>query len=162
LSIDRKALMGGVRRVVVKIGTSLSFDPAKGIDPRNVEALAAEIAGLRKKGLEVVMVASGAIGAGMYRLKLPKRPTVMQEKQATAAVGQVHLMELLAKQFGRFGLNVGQVLISRQDLESGPRYFNARNTLETLLKMGVTPVINENDTVAVDEIKFGDNDRLAA
>ncbi len=161
-NVDRKALMGGVRRVVVKIGTSLSFDPKKGIDPRNVQALAAEIAGLRKRGLEVVMVASGAIGAGMFRLKLPKRPTVMQEKQATAAVGQVHLMELLAAQFGRFGLNAGQVLITRQDLESGPRYFNARNTLEALLRMGVVPVINENDTVAVDEIKFGDNDRLAA
>jgi glutamate 5-kinase len=161
-SVDRKALMGGVRRVVVKIGTSLSWDAKKGIDPRNVQALAAEIAGLRKRGLEVVMVASGAIGAGMHRLKLSKRPTLMQEKQATAAVGQVYLMELLAAQFGRFGLNAGQVLITRQDLESGPRYFNARNTLEALLKMGVVPVINENDTVAVDEIKFGDNDRLAA
>jgi len=162
MSVDRKALMSGVRRVVVKIGTSLSWDPKKGIDPRNVQALAREIAGLRKKGLEVVMVASGAIGAGMFRLKLPKRPTVMQEKQATAAVGQVYLMELLADQFGRYGLNAGQVLITRQDLESGPRYFNARNTLDSLLKMGVVPVINENDTVAVDEIKFGDNDRLAA
>jgi glutamate 5-kinase len=162
MMVDRKALMGGVRRVVVKIGTSLSWDAKKGIDPRNVQALAAEIAGLRKRGLEVVMVASGAIGAGMHRLKLPKRPALMQDKQATAAVGQVYLMELLAAQFDRFGLNVGQVLISRQDLESGPRYFNARNTLEALFKMGVVPVINENDTVAVDEIKFGDNDRLAA
>jgi len=162
MSVDRKKLMAGVRRVVVKIGTSLSWDAKKGIDPRNVQALAAEISKLRKQGLEVVMVASGAIGAGMFRLKLPKRPTVMQEKQATAAVGQVFLMELLAEQFGRRGLNVGQVLITRQDMESGPRYFNARNTLEALLKMGVVPVINENDTVAVDEIKFGDNDRLAA
>jgi glutamate 5-kinase len=162
VSIDRKALMGGVRRVVVKIGTSLSWDAVKGIDPRNVEALAAEIAGLRKQGLEVVMVASGAIGAGMHRLRLIKRPTVMQEKQATAAVGQVYLMELLAGVFQHHGLNAGQVLLTRQDLESGPRYFNARNTLDTLLKMGVIPVINENDTVAVDEIKFGDNDRLAA
>lgn len=162
MSVDRKALMSGVRRVVVKIGTSLSWDPEKGIDPRNVEALAGEIAGLRKGGLEVVMVASGAIGAGMHRLRLAKRPTVMQEKQATAAVGQVYLMELLARVFQRYGLNAGQVLITRQDLESGPRYFNTRNTLDTLLRMGVVPVINENDTVAVDEIKFGDNDRLAA
>ena len=162
MNVNRKKLMDGVRRVVVKIGTSLSWDAKKGIDPRNVQALAAEISKLRKQGLEVVMVASGAIGAGMFRLKLPKRPTVMQEKQATAAVGQVYLMELLAHQFGRFGLNTGQVLITRQDLESGPRYFNARNTLEALLKMGIVPVINENDTVAVDEIKFGDNDRLAA
>lgn len=161
-SVDRKKLMAGVRRVVVKIGTSLSWHPRKGIDPRNVEALAAEIARLRKQGREVVMVASGAIGAGMFRLKLPARPTAMQDKQATAAVGQVYLMELLAGVFQRYGLNAGQVLLSRQDLESGPRYFNARNTVEALLRMGVIPVINENDTVAVDEIKFGDNDRLAA
>jgi glutamate 5-kinase len=159
---DRKALMRGVRRVVVKIGTSLSWDPKKGIDPTNLEALAAEIARFCKDGLEVVMVASGAIGAGMYRLGLGKRPTAMQEKQATAAVGQVYLMELVASVFQHHGLNAGQVLITRQDLESGPRYFNARNTLETLVRMGVVPVINENDTVAVDEIKFGDNDRLAA
>ncbi|MGH7441358.1 MAG: glutamate 5-kinase, partial [bacterium] len=159
---DRKTVMGGVGRVVVKIGTSLSWDPLKGIDPRNLEALAAEIAQLKKKGLEIVMVASGAVGAGMHRLKLKQRPAGIKEKQATAAVGQVYLMELMARVFQRFGLNVGQVLLSRHDLESGPRYFNARNTLETLVKMGVVPVINENDTVAVDELKFGDNDRLAA
>ena len=162
MEFDRKKLMGGVRRVVVKVGTSLSFDPVKGIDPRNLEALAAELAKFRQQGLDVVMVTSGAIGAGMHRLRLTSRPKVMQEKQATAAVGQAYLMELVAKVLARFRLNVGQVLITRQDLESGPRYFNARNTLETLLKMGVVPVINENDTVAVDEIKFGDNDRLAA
>ena len=162
MEFDRKKLMSGVRRVVVKVGTSLSFDPVKGIDPRNLEALAAELAKFRQQGLDVVMVTSGAIGAGMHRLRLSSRPKVMQEKQATAAVGQAYLMELVAKVLARFKLNVGQVLITRQDLESGPRYFNARNTLETLLKMGVVPVINENDTVAVDEIKFGDNDRLAA
>jgi glutamate 5-kinase len=160
--ISRKNLMSGVRRVVVKIGTSLSWDPVRGIDPRNVEALAAEIAALRKSGREVVMVASGAVGAGMYRLKLKARPSAIKEKQATAAVGQVHLMELITRVFQRHGMNAGQVLLSRSDLESGHRYFNARNTLDTLVKMGVVPVINENDTVAVDELKFGDNDRLAA
>jgi len=159
---ERKALMEGVGRLVVKVGTSLSWDAVKGIDPRNLEALAGEIAVLRKRGLEVVMVASGAVGAGMYRLKLPKRPASIKEKQATAAVGQVYLMELVTTVFRRHGLDAGQVLLSRQDLESGPRYFNARNTLDTLVKMGVVPVINENDTVAVDELKFGDNDRLAA
>jgi glutamate 5-kinase len=162
MDFDRKSLMASVRRVVVKVGTSLSFDPVKGIDPRNLEALAAELAQFRQKGLDVVMVTSGAIGAGMHRLRLSARPQGMKEKQATAAVGQVYLMELVARAFARFGLNAAQVLLTRQDLESGPRYFNARNTLETLLSMGVVPVINENDTVAVDEIKFGDNDRLAA
>ena len=162
MATQRKSALVGVKRVVVKIGTSLSWDPKRGIDPRNLKALVAEIAGLRRKGLQVVIVASGAIGAGMYRLKLAERPKDVRYKQATAAVGQVYLMELVASVFERYGLNTGQVLISRQDLESGPRYFNARNTLETLLTMGVVPVINENDTVAVDEIKFGDNDRLAA
>jgi glutamate 5-kinase len=161
-STDRKVLMAGVERLVVKVGTSLSWDPVRGINPRNLEALASEIAQLRQGGLKVVMVASGAVGAGMYRLKLRKRPSSIMEKQATAAVGQVYLMELVAKVFHRYGLDAGQVLLSRQDLESGPRYFNARNTLETLMDMGAVPVINENDTVAVDELKFGDNDRLAA
>lgn len=159
---ERKQAVAHARRVVVKIGTSLSFDPVKGIDPKNLKRLAEEIAVLRKSGKEIVMVTSGAIGAGMNRLHLKERPRGIKEKQATAAVGQVVLMDLLATVFSTKGLSLGQVLITRQDLESGPRYFNARNTLEALLSMGVIPVINENDTVAVDEIKFGDNDRLAA
>jgi glutamate 5-kinase len=158
----RKSSLVGIRRLVVKVGTSLSFDPIKGIDPRNLRRLAEEISALHRKGTEVVMVTSGAIGAGMNRLGLKERPRTIKEKQATASVGQVFLMELLSGVFMSRGLRLGQVLLSRQDLESGPRYFNARNTLETLLSMGVVPVINENDTVAVDEIKFGDNDRLAA
>ncbi len=160
--VNRKNILGEVKRVVVKLGTSLSFDPVRGIDPKNLKRLAKEVAQWRKGGLEVVLVASGAVGAGMNRLKQRVRPRVIQDKQATAAVGQVVLMDLLAKSFGSKGLAVGQVLISRQDLESGPRYFNARNTLETLIRMGCIPVINENDTVAVDELRFGDNDRLAA
>src|SRR5258708_3803174 len=158
----RKDAVLGIRRVVVKLGTSLSFDPVKGIDPGNLRRLAAEIATLRRQNKEIVMVISGAIGAGMNRLKLKERPRSIKEKQATAAVGQVYLMDLISSVFSSKGLSLGQVLITRQDLESGPRYFNARNTIEALLSMGVIPVINENDTVAVDEIKFGDNDRLAA
>jgi glutamate 5-kinase len=162
MSLERKKLFSGVKRVVVKIGTSLSFDPKTGIDPVNLQRLAAEISTLRKKGVEVVMVISGAIGAGMNRLNLKTRPRAMKEKQAVAAVGQVYLMDLLSSAFAIKGLNLGQILLTRQDLESGPRYFNARNTLESLLSIGAVPVVNENDTVAVDEIKFGDNDRLAA
>jgi glutamate 5-kinase len=148
--------------MVVKIGTSLSFDPKKGIDPTHLRRLAGEISILRKKGVEVVMVTSGAIGAGMNRLGMKSRPSTIKEKQAVAAVGQVYLMDLLSSVFASKHLSLGQVLLTRQDLESGPRYFNARNTLESLLAMGAVPVINENDTVAVDELKFGDNDRLAA
>jgi glutamate 5-kinase len=162
MSLKRKEIVSGARRVVVKIGTSLSFDPKKGIDPGNLRRLATEISGLRKKGVEVVMVTSGAIGAGMNRLGLKSRPRTIKDKQAVAAVGQVYLMDLLSSAFLTKGLSLGQVLLTRQDLESGPRYFNARNTLETLLSIGAVPVINENDTVAVDELKFGDNDRLAA
>lgn len=158
----RKEAVADAKRVVVKLGTSLSFDPVKGINPANLRRLAAEIATLRRQGKEIVMVISGAIGAGMNRLKLKERPRSMKDKQATAAVGQVYLMDLISNVFSSKGLSLGQVLITRQDLESGPRYFNARNTIESLLSMGVIPVINENDTVAVDEIKFGDNDRLAA
>lgn len=162
MSLKRKTLLGGVKRIVVKLGTSLSFDPKKGIDPTNLRRLAGEISILRKKGVEVVMVTSGAIGAGMNRLGLKVRPRTIKEKQAVAAVGQIYLMDLLSNVFTSKSLSLGQVLLTRQDLESGPRYFNARNTLETLVSMGAIPVINENDTVAVDELKFGDNDRLAA
>jgi glutamate 5-kinase len=158
----RRAALAETKRVVVKLGTSLSFDPVKGIDPTHLRRLAAEIATLRRQGKEIVMVISGAIGAGMNRLHLKERPRSIRDKQATAAVGQVYLMDLISNVFSAKGLSLGQVLMTRQDLESGPRYFNARNTIEALLSMGVIPVVNENDTVAVDEIKFGDNDRLAA
>jgi glutamate 5-kinase len=153
-----------VRRVVVKVGTSQLADPRHGVKEAMLRKLAAEVHGLRRGGRQVVIVTSGAIGLGMHQLKLKERPRGIPEKQATAAVGQVLLMHLYRQAFARHGMVAAQVLLTRQDLKDKQRTANARHTLETLLGMGTVPVINENDTVAVDEIgkRFGDNDSLAA
>ncbi len=160
--LERHSVLRDVRRVVVKVGTALSYDPRRGIDARHLRALAGEIAWWRRKGVQTVLVASGAIGAGMAILGLRQRPKRLRDKQATAAVGQAYLMELLRQAFAKHALNVGQVLLTRRDIEGGSSQANARATLETLLRMGVVPIINENDTVAIEEIKFGGNDPLAA
>lgn len=160
--MSKQAVLRGLRRVVVKVGTALSYDPKRGIDDRHLRALATEIASWRKKGVQVVLVASGAIGAGMAQLGLRQRPKRLRDKQAVAAVGQAYLVELLRRAFARHRVKVGQVLLTRRDIASGSSQANAQATLETLLRMGVVPVINENDTVAVEEIRFGGNDPLAA
>lgn len=150
------------RRLVVKVGSGLIAAPGQGPDARRIAALAADIAGLRKDRREVALVSSGAIVTGMARLGLPARPRSIPEKQAAAAVGQSALMWHYEHAFKRHGLHVGQVLLTGQDISDRSRYLNARNTLLTLLDFGVLPIVNENDTVAVDEIKVGDNDNLAA
>ena len=152
-----------VKRVVVKIGTSLSWDAKKGLNPVNLKKIVSDIVTLKKQGLDVVLVTSGAIGAGMLRLGMNARPASIPQKQATAAVGQVYLMDLYESLFSKQGLDVAQLLLTREDTNTGSlRRKNARNTLLELLKMNVVPIINENDTVVVEEIKFGDNDRLGA
>ncbi|MBI4247321.1 MAG: glutamate 5-kinase [Candidatus Rokubacteria bacterium] len=153
--------MGTVRRLVVKVGSALVGTPETGADPARIEALAAEIAAVRAER-EVVLVTSGAILAGMGRLGLAERPRSIPEKQAAAAVGQSALMWLYEAAFKRHGVAVGQVLLTALDIGDRARYLNARNTLLTLLRFGVLPVVNENDTVAVEEIKVGDNDNLSA
>src|SRR5881409_731314 len=153
--------LGRVRRLVVKVGTSLVAEPGTGPDPDRIAALAAEIAGARD-GREVVLVTSGAIATGMARLALPARPRSIPEKQAAAAVGQSALMWHYEAAFKRHGTAVGQVLLTAQDIGDRARYLNARNTLLALLRFGVLPIVNENDTVAVEEIKVGDNDNLSA
>src|SRR5438128_6294703 len=153
--------LGRVRRVVVKVGTSLITEPGTGPDPDRFAALAAEIAGARE-GREPVLVSSGAIATGMARLALPARPRSIPEKQAAAAVGQSALMWHYEQAFKKHGIQVGQVLLTGEDISDRGRYLNARNTLLALLKFGVLPVVNENDTVAVDGIKVCDNDNLAA
>jgi glutamate 5-kinase len=150
------------RTVVVKVGTSTLSDPEGRIDREYVESLAAELAALAAEGRRVVLVSSGAIRAGCERLGWGQRPRTVPQKQAAAAVGQGRLMELYAAAFGRHGRAVGQVLLTRHDAADRSRYVNARNTLSTLLRSGVVPIVNENDTVAVEEIQFGDNDTLAA
>jgi len=155
--VSRKAL-AAARRVVIKIGSRLlAEDP-----PARVAALAAEVAQLRGRGIACVLVSSGAIALGLSRLGRTERPHAIPLLQATAAVGQGHLMQHYDRAFAEHGLAAGQVLLTHQDLADRSRFLNARHALGALLAMGAVPVINENDTVAVEEIKFGDNDQLAA
>src|SRR2546430_14696970 len=153
--------LGRLRRLVVRVGTSLTAEPGTGPDPDRIAALATEIAGARE-GREAVLVSSGAIATGMARLALPARPRSIPEKQAAAAVGQSALMWPYQAAFKRHGIPAGQVLPTAQDIGDPARYLNARNTLLALLRFGVLPIVNENDTVAPEEIKVGDNDNLSA
>ena len=149
-------------RVVVKFGTGMLTDSRKQPDPAQLEQLVAQIAAQRQAGREIVIVTSGAVGAGMGMLGLEKRPTDLAELQACAAIGQSRLMTIYENLFAAHGLHVAQVLLTHDDLEHHERHLNARNTLITLLNRGVVPVINENDAVSFTEIKFGDNDKLSA
>jgi glutamate 5-kinase len=158
----RKELLKKVKRIVVKIGSGVLTGPESGIDPLFLQGLATEIAGLRRRGLDVVVVSSGAVAAGRQALGLPDRPRTLPQKQAAAAVGQSRLMRAYEEAFSGFGLTVAQILLTRDDLANRRRFQNARGTLDTLLACGIIPVINENDTVVVDELKFGDNDNLSA
>ena len=151
-----------ISRVVVKLGTGILTDSRKQPDLGQMEQLAAQVAEQREAGRELVLVSSGAVGAGMGVLSFDKRPTNLAELQACAAVGQSRLMASYEKLFARHGLHVAQVLLTHEDLEHHDRHLNARNTLVTLLQRGVIPIINENDAVSVTELKFGDNDRLSA
>lgn len=152
-----------MKRIVLKVGTStLTHSTHGGPDRVYINALASQIAAQIAAGREVVLVSSGAIRAGMARLNLAERPRSVPGKQAAASVGQGVLMGLYSDIFANYGLAVGQVLLTRDDLRVRSRYLNARNTFEALFRMKVVPIVNENDTVAVDEIKVGDNDTLAA
>ena len=153
--------LGRVRRLVVKVGSGLITKPSVGVDQQRIEGLAADVAAIRRDR-EIVLVTSGAIVTGMARLALAEPPRTIPEKQAAAAVGQSALMWHYEAAFERHGILVGQVLLTAQDISDRARYLNARNTLRTLLELSVLPIVNENDTVAVEEIKVGDNDNLSA
>ncbi len=157
----RRAL-SRIRRVVVKVGSGLVTTPREGPSSEHIGRIAADLSALVHEGREVALVTSGAIATGVARLGLTARPRSIPEKQAAAAVGQSALMWEYEQAFKKHGIPVGQVLLTGQDISDRSRYLNARNTLLALLEFGVLPVINENDTVAVDEIKVGDNDNLAA
>ena len=150
------------RRLVVKIGSSLLAGRSQGLDHAALSRWAGEIAELRGEGREVVLVSSGAIAAGMQRLGWNRRPHALHQLQAAAAVGQMGLIEAYESCFRKHQLMTSQILLTHEDLADRKRYLNARSTLRTLLGLGVIPIINENDTVAIDEIRFGDNDTLAA
>lgn len=157
-----KSVIQQSKRLIVKVGSSLVTNDGKGIDSGAIEKWAAQIAWLRSAGKEVVLVSSGAIAEGMQRLHFEKRPTGIHELQACAAVGQMGLAQIYESSFRAHGIGTAQVLLTHADLADRERYLNARSTLFTLLRFGVVPIINENDTVVTDEIKFGDNDTLAA
>ncbi|WP_239254785.1 glutamate 5-kinase [Listeria ilorinensis] len=154
------------KRIVVKVGTSTLMHPNGNINLRTIEKLAQVLAELRNEGREVILVSSGAIGVGCRKLRIDKRPTTIPEQQAIAAVGQNELMHIYSKFFGEYGYPVGQVLLTRDVIDYPTSRKNVMNTLETLIRQGIIPIVNENDTVAVEEIehitKFGDNDRLSA
>jgi glutamate 5-kinase len=159
--MERRTMLSKARRVVVKVGTA-SITENMYLSEAKVGKTVKEINGLRKSGREVIVVSSGAIAAGIRKLGLAERPRDLNMLQATAAVGQNELMRAYGKAFGAHGVNVAQILLTRDDFQSRARYLKIRDTIETLLKVGVVPIINENDSVAVDEIKFGDNDTLSA
>ena len=157
-----RAAIKTAARLVVKLGTGVLTDSRKQPDPAQLEQLVAQVAALQQAGKEIVLVTSGAVGAGMGALGYEKRPSDLAALSACAAVGQSQLMAIYEKLFAAHGLHVAQVLLTHDDLEHHERHLNARNTLVTLLGRGVVPVINENDAVSFTEIKFGDNDTLSA
>lgn len=159
---DRKALVSRVKRVVIKIGSSVLTNESSEISEGLFDEIAREVSGIKSRGIEPILVSSGAIAAGMKKLGLREKPKDVLMKQAVAACGQSTLMWNYEKAFSAFGEGVAQILLTHDALSIRKRFLNARKTLFTLLEIGVIPIVNENDTIAVEEIVFGDNDKLAA
>lgn len=154
--------LNDVKRIVVKVGTStLTYENGK-LNLNRIDRLARVLSDLKNRGMEVILVSSGAIGVGVGKLGLKQKPTITMEKQAAAAVGQCELMYLYDKMFSEYGYATAQVLLTKDVVEHEDRKQNVINTFITLLKMGVVPIVNENDAVSVEEIEFGDNDTLSA
>jgi glutamate 5-kinase len=156
----RQSFCKQAHRIVVKVGSSV-VTTSEGLNLDTIHALAAQIAALRQQGKEIILVSSGAIAAGMRKLGLKQRPLSLPQQQALAAIGQGDLIRSYEEVFAKYSQKVAQILLTRDGLAQRYRYLNARNTLFALFRWGVIPIINENDTVAVEEIKFGDNDTLA-
>jgi len=157
----RKELLKPVKRAVIKVGSGV-LTSADGLNTSLIECLTTDICALIKGGLEIILVSSGAIASGLKKIGMAQRPRSVSQQQAMAAIGQSSLIMAYEQAFGRHGYKVAQILLTRDDLTHRRRYLNARNTLFTLLSWDIIPIINENDTVVVDEIKFGDNDNLSA
>ena len=158
----RRELLKSVKRVVIKIGSRVLTDDDGALDMAVIGRICGDIALLRERGKQVVVVSSGAIAAGRSELGLTEKPRTIPQKQAAAAIGQTRLMRAYEEALAPHGLKAAQLLLTSEDLGSRQRFLNARATIDTLLGFGIIPVINENDTVVVDEIKFGDNDNLSA
>jgi glutamate 5-kinase len=162
MSTTKRQTIPQTKRWVVKIGSALLTNDGKGLDTQAIAGWVKQMAELRSRGIELVLVSSGAVAAGVRRLGWGARPTEIHQLQAAAAVGQMVLVQNYEVEFQRYGLLTAQVLLDHDDLSSRQRYLNARSTLKTLVDLQVIPVINENDTVVTDEIRFGDNDTLGA
>ena len=161
--MNRKKVLKKVSRIVIKIGSGVLTSPDRsGLDDTVIEEITRQVSTLHKSGHETILVSSGAIAAGVKELNLKKTPVDIPHKQAAAAIGQSRLIGKYERHFKREGLNVAQILLTHDDLSNRIRYLNAKNTILTILSYKVIPIINENDTVAVDEIKFGDNDTLSS
>ncbi len=161
MNSDKRKQLISAKRWVVKIGSALITNDGQGLDAERITSWVKQLAALRKQGVEIVVVSSGAVAEGMKRLGWQQRPHALNELQAAAAVGQSGLAEIYARGFESHGLHAAQILLTHDDLSDRQRYLNARSTLKTLLGLGVIPVVNENDTVVTEEIRFGDNDSLA-
>ncbi|WP_029936011.1 glutamate 5-kinase [Thiomicrospira pelophila] len=159
--MDRQALTR-TKRWVIKLGSALLTNDGSGLNQAELAKWVAQMVELRKHGIEIIIVSSGAVAEGMKRLGWLARPSALHELQAAAAVGQMGLVQAYESEFAKSGLHTAQILMTHDDLSNRARYLNARNTIQTLVSHGVIPIINENDTVVTDEIRFGDNDTLAA
>lgn len=160
--MQQRSDLTSTSRWVVKVGSALLTNDGEALNPAFIAGLVEQIVGLRKRGIEVVLVSSGSIVAGVSQLKMAKRPERLNELQAAAAVGQASLIRAYENSLRPFDVTIAQLLLTNSDIANRERYLNAKSTLTTLLKLGVLPIVNENDTVATDEICFGDNDSLGA
>ena len=161
MNTNRKRYFNSAVRIIVKVGSGVLTKDA-GLNIKAVSTISRQVCRLIDRGLEVILVSSGAMASGTAKIGLPKRPEEIPKRQAVAAVGQAGLIREYEKAFARYQKKVAQILLTSDGLTNRKRYLNARNTLYTLLSWNVVPIINENDTVSVEEIKFGDNDNLAA
>jgi len=158
----RTEVLAGIKRIVVKIGSGVLTRENGSLDRQVIEQIAEGLVAIRQKGVQVVVVSSGAVAAGRSELAMPEKPKTIPQKQAAAAIGQTHLMQAYQLALRPYNVKAAQLLLTSEDLGSRQRFLNARATIDTLLGFDVIPIINENDTVVVDEIKFGDNDNLSA
>ncbi|MBF8278501.1 MAG: proB [Candidatus Brocadiaceae bacterium] len=158
----RKQILSKVKKIVVKIGTGVLTTEDGYLDKTQIKGLAEQVSGLKRMGYDVAVVSSGAIGSGMGELGIVKRPSTLPELQAVAAIGQSKLISMYDECFKTYGYHAAQILLTREDFEDRQRYLNTCNTIHTLFQLNSIPVINENDTISVDEIRFGDNDALSA
>lgn len=160
--MQQRSEFAGARRIVVKIGSALLTNGGRGLDHAGIAGWVGQIAAARQQGIDMTLVSSGSVAEGMSRLGWKSRPHALHELQAAASVGQMGLVRSYESLFQQYGLHTAQILLTHDDLSHRQRYLNARSTLLTLLGLGVVPIINENDTVATEEIRFGDNDTLGA